>query len=204
MYLTRENARDFICIHDCNRDWALAKKFDIGASLRDADNAIWSPDGKSIFLFESLLTYKFVVYSPDGRCLASFTPFNAAEEMEEFYLGIKSAAWSPTSQFIAVGGYDHSLRLVNGYTWKTSLEWETPTRIDPTTMISVYREKLVTFESGGSGRSGGGKGKSFAASKPVKETHSVQCKFILDGNWIYWIFEWKLDLLEFQFDIFMI
>lgn len=47
----------------------------------------------------SLLQYKVLLYSLDGRLLATYCAY-------EWSLGIKSVAWSPSSQFLAVGSYD--------------------------------------------------------------------------------------------------
>ncbi len=46
--------------------------------------------------------YKVLLYSVDGRCVASFTAYKDA-------LGTKSTAWSPTSQFLAIGSYDQKV-----------------------------------------------------------------------------------------------
>lgn len=43
--------------------------------------------------------YKILLYSLDGRLLSAFCAY-------EWSLGIKSVAWSPSSQFLAVGSYD--------------------------------------------------------------------------------------------------
>lgn len=47
----------------------------------------------------SRLQYKVLLYSLDGRLLAAYCAY-------EWSLGIKSVAWSPSSQFLAVGSYD--------------------------------------------------------------------------------------------------
>lgn len=47
----------------------------------------------------SPLQYKVLLYSLDGRLLAAYCAY-------EWSLGIKSVAWSPSSQFLAVGSYD--------------------------------------------------------------------------------------------------
>ncbi len=49
--------------------------------------------------------YKVLLYSVDGRCLASYSAY-------EYALGVKSVAWSPTSQFLAIGSYDQKVKCV--------------------------------------------------------------------------------------------
>jgi hypothetical protein len=50
-----------------------------------------------------LLQYRMLIYSLDGRCLSSFSAYDLA-------LGIKTVAWSPSSQFLAIGSYDQKVR----------------------------------------------------------------------------------------------
>ena len=47
--------------------------------------------------------YKLLLYSLDGRLLSSFSAY-------EWSLGIKSVAWSPSSQLLAVGSFDEKVR----------------------------------------------------------------------------------------------
>lgn len=47
----------------------------------------------------SPLQYKVLLYSLDGRLLSAYCAY-------EWSLGIKSVAWSPSSQFLAIGSYD--------------------------------------------------------------------------------------------------
>lgn len=47
----------------------------------------------------SHLQYKVLLYSLDGRLLSAYCAY-------EWSLGIKSVAWSPSSQFLAIGSYD--------------------------------------------------------------------------------------------------
>lgn len=43
--------------------------------------------------------YKVLLYSLDGRLLSAFCAY-------AWSLGVKAVAWSPSSQFLAVGSYD--------------------------------------------------------------------------------------------------
>jgi WD40 repeat protein len=45
------------------------------------------------------------VYQPDGRELAVFSAYEHA-------LGVKTVAWSPSSQLLAIGSYDQKVRDV--------------------------------------------------------------------------------------------
>lgn len=57
------------------------------------------PAGPVTCLKMSPLQYKVLLYSLDGRLLSAYSAY-------EWSLGIKSVAWSPSSQFLAIGSYD--------------------------------------------------------------------------------------------------
>lgn len=48
------------------------------------------------------LQYKVLLYSLDGRLLSAYSAY-------EWSLGVKSVAWSPSSQFLAIGSYDEKV-----------------------------------------------------------------------------------------------
>lgn len=50
-----------------------------------------------------MFQYKILLYSLDGRLLSTYRAY-------EWSLGIKSIAWSPSSQFLAIGSYDEKVR----------------------------------------------------------------------------------------------
>ncbi|XP_040507062.1 WD repeat-containing protein WRAP73 isoform X4 [Gallus gallus] len=79
-----------------------------------------------------LLRYKILLYSLDGRLLSTYQAY-------EWSLGIKSIAWSPSSQFLAIGSYDEKVRILNHVTWKKITEFEHPATVTNTKTI-VYKE----------------------------------------------------------------
>ncbi|XP_077881194.1 WD repeat-containing protein WRAP73 isoform X3 [Ictidomys tridecemlineatus] len=97
-------------------------------------------DYVSIFVCSDwqLLRYKILLYSLDGRLLSAYCAY-------EWSLGIKSVAWSPSSQFLAVGSYDGKLcfflqvRLLNHVTWKMITEFGHPAAINNPKIV-VYKE----------------------------------------------------------------
>nr|XP_040143732.1 WD repeat-containing protein WRAP73 isoform X2 [Ictidomys tridecemlineatus] len=91
-------------------------------------------DYVSIFVCSDwqLLRYKILLYSLDGRLLSAYCAY-------EWSLGIKSVAWSPSSQFLAVGSYDGKVRLLNHVTWKMITEFGHPAAINNPKIV-VYKE----------------------------------------------------------------
>ncbi|ELV14254.1 WD repeat-containing protein WRAP73 [Tupaia chinensis] len=91
-------------------------------------------DYVSIFVCSDwqLLRYKILLYSLDGRLLSAYCAY-------EWSLGIKSVAWSPSSQFLAVGSYDGKVRILNHVTWKMITEFSHPATINNPKIV-VYKE----------------------------------------------------------------
>ncbi|XP_031235539.1 WD repeat-containing protein WRAP73 isoform X2 [Mastomys coucha] len=99
-------------------------------------------DYVSIFVCSDwqLLRYKVLLYSLDGRLLSAYCAY-------EWSLGIKSVAWSPSSQFLAIGSYDGKVRLLNHVTWKMITEFGHPATINNPKTV-VYKEAEKTPQLG--------------------------------------------------------
>lgn len=82
-------------------------------------------------VWDNCLEYKILLYSLDGRLLSFYSAY-------EWSLGIKSVAWSPSSQFLAVGSYDEKVRILNHITWKKITEFEHP--------ATIMNSKAVVFK----------------------------------------------------------
>lgn len=59
-----------------------------------------------MFLFVCAMKYKVLIYTLDGRCQSTYSAYEMA-------LGIKTVAWSPTGQFLAIGSYDEKVMDVS-------------------------------------------------------------------------------------------
>ncbi|KAK2493697.1 hypothetical protein MC885_010390, partial [Smutsia gigantea] len=153
----RRDCRDHVSIFVCS-DWQLLRHFD--TDTQDLAGIEWAPNGCVLAVWDTCLEYKMLLYSLDGRLLAVFCAY-------EWSLGIKSVAWSPSSQFLAVGSYDgkvgteqymqgHSgwqarwphahglpqVRILNHVTWKVITEFEHPANIsNPKTVVYKEAEK---------------------------------------------------------------
>ena len=96
------------------------------------ENVSWSPDGRFIAIWESCLEYKMYIYYPDGRLVSTYSAYDSS-------LGIKSVAWSPSSQFLVIGSFDQKVRFLNYYTWKSIIEFSHPQTLTASD-IRFYRE----------------------------------------------------------------
>ncbi len=125
----RRDCKDFISVFSCS-EWQLIINFKVDTN--DLAGLSWSPDGKVLCVWDSVLDYKVFLYSMDGRCLSTYSAYEHA-------LGVKCVRWSPTSQFLAIGSFDQKLRVLNHMTWKTVMEHFHPTTIDSSNVV-VYTE----------------------------------------------------------------
>ncbi|XP_026867092.1 WD repeat-containing protein WRAP73 isoform X1 [Electrophorus electricus] len=110
----RRDCKDYISVFVCD-DWHLLRHFE--TDTQDLAGVEWSPNGCVLAAWDSCLEYKMLLYSLDGRLLSTYSAY-------EWSLGIKSVAWSPSSQFLAIGSYDEKVRILNHITWKKLTEFE--------------------------------------------------------------------------------
>lgn len=106
--------KDYISIFDVE-SWQMLKIFE--CETEDMSSLEWSPDGRVICVADNMLWYKILIYTMDGRRLATYKAY-------EWALGVKKTCWSPTSQFLAVSSYDRKVRVLNHITWKSISEFE--------------------------------------------------------------------------------
>lgn len=125
----RRDCKDYVSLFDCSQ-WQLVRHFKVDTS--DLAGLSWSPDGKVLCVWDSVLDYKLFLYSLDGRCLSTYSAYEHA-------LGVKSVKWSPTSQFLAIGSFDQKLRILNHVTWKMVAEHLHPTTVELSSVV-VYTE----------------------------------------------------------------
>ncbi|XP_015999879.2 WD repeat-containing protein WRAP73 isoform X2 [Rousettus aegyptiacus] len=125
----RRDCKDFVSIFVCS-DWQLLRHFD--TDTQDLAGIEWAPNGCVLAAWDTCLEYKVLLYSLDGRLLSAYCAY-------EWSLGVKAVAWSPSSQFLAVGSYDGKVRVLNHVTWKMLTEFGHPATVnDP--RIVVYQE----------------------------------------------------------------
>uniref|UniRef100_A0A8C6CV47 WD repeat containing, antisense to TP73 n=1 Tax=Moschus moschiferus TaxID=68415 RepID=A0A8C6CV47_MOSMO len=125
----RRDCRDYVSIFVCS-DWQLLRHFD--TDTQDLAGIEWAPNGCVLAAWDSCLEYKVLLYSLDGRLLSAFCAY-------EWSLGIKSVAWSPSSQFLAIGSYDGKVRILNHVTWKMITEFGHPATVNNPKIV-VYKE----------------------------------------------------------------
>lgn len=125
----RRDCKDVVSVFDCN-SWQLVQHFPV--ATQDLAGLQWSPDGCVLAVWDCVLDYKVLMYSMDGRCLATYSAYEHA-------LGVKTVTWAPSSQFLAIGSFDEKLRVLNHLTWRTVAEHAHTATVDCAGVV-VYQE----------------------------------------------------------------
>eukprot|EP01135_Chromosphaera_perkinsii_P004228 Nk52_evm17s272 gene=Nk52_evmTU17s272 len=148
----RADCKDTISVYSvldqsASSSWTMVSRFK--TATRDLQDISWSPDGTVICVWDSLLDYKVLLYSIDGRCLASYSPYGDVCGVNvdvngpstgllssstsgngcSSSLGIQSVTWSSSNQFLAVGSFDQHVRILNHVTWKSVVDHDHPNTI---------------------------------------------------------------------------
>lgn len=88
----RRDCKDLVNVYNTADQWSLEKEWTVDTF--DLADICWSPDGRYIAAWESVL-FKVLLYYPDGRLVSVYEVDSG--------LGIKSVQWSPSAQFLAIG-----------------------------------------------------------------------------------------------------
>ncbi|KAH6790477.1 Transducin/WD40 repeat-like superfamily protein [Perilla frutescens var. frutescens] len=127
---TRRDCKDYVNLLSCHT-WEIMGVFAV--DTLDLADIQWSHDDSAIVIWDSILEYKVLIYSPDGRCLSKYQAYESG-------LGIKSVSWSPCSQFLAVGSYDQMIRVLNHLTWKVFAEFTHLSTVRGPCAAAVFKE----------------------------------------------------------------
>lgn len=127
---TRRDCKDYVNLLSCHT-WEIMGVFAV--DTLDLADIQWAPDDSAIVIWDSILEYKVLIYSPDGRCLSKYQAYESG-------LGIKSVSWSPCSQFLAVGSYDQMIRVLNHLTWKVFAEFTHLSNVRGPCAAAVFKE----------------------------------------------------------------
>ena len=65
----------------------------------------WSPDNSCIAVWDGYLQHGVCLYTPEGEYLAKYSA-NAGS------LGVRTVAWAPAGQLLAVGSFDQARPLL--------------------------------------------------------------------------------------------
>ncbi|RKO97662.1 hypothetical protein CXG81DRAFT_12185 [Caulochytrium protostelioides] len=149
----RQRSTDHLHLLDTTT-WQTVHAFPCGTN--DLRHLQWSPDGRYLAIWDGLFDPRVFVYLPTGQLVAEYAPdpCGAPEtgRPRTGGLGIRTVAWAPSAQLLALGGYNGRVTLLNHYTWKPVAEWGHPKRLETsreTRDAVVYREIREPFRTMG-------------------------------------------------------
>lgn len=129
--LLQRTSHDSVSVlHMSSSSWTIQKTFVVATS--DAQGVQWSPDGKWLAVWDNMIDYRVLIYTPDGRLVRTFIAYDLG-------LGVKTLSWSPTSEYLAIGSYDNKVRFLNNLTFSPSIELSHVTTVRSRT-TSVWRQ----------------------------------------------------------------
>ena len=107
--LSRPAAQDIVSLH-------VAESYDVMKSFSlptvDVQGLKWSPDGRWFTVWDTPSTgFKVFIYTADGHLYRCYTGDYFDDDL--MGLGVKSIEWSPSGDFLAVGGYENTVILLS-------------------------------------------------------------------------------------------
>nr|XP_018265096.1 uncharacterized protein I303_03279 [Kwoniella dejecticola CBS 10117]OBR87254.1 hypothetical protein I303_03279 [Kwoniella dejecticola CBS 10117] len=112
--------KEYIGIYDVLDNYHLARHFQL--STTDVQGISWSPDGKYLAAWDSAVSYSVYVHSPIGPLLSHFShsspTFSPTLTTEDPGLGIRTVTWSPGGRWLAMGGWDGKVRILESEGWR--------------------------------------------------------------------------------------
>ncbi|OWZ63020.1 hypothetical protein AYX15_04942 [Cryptococcus neoformans] len=131
--------KEYIGVYDILDGYNLLRHFPL--LTVDVQGVSWSPCGKYIAAWDSPLSYSLHIHSAIGPHLTHFNPSSPAFSLapnETPGLGLRALAWAPGGRWIAVGGWDGKVRIVESDGWRCVCVITCGTRANKT--ATVWRE----------------------------------------------------------------
>ncbi|KAI5122576.1 hypothetical protein M0805_004793 [Coniferiporia weirii] len=133
----RHRSKDMLGVYDASDSYKQARHYAVPTSSL-ASLAI-SPTGKHVAIWEGPLEFKLCILSFPGTLLSTYVPDPDAG------LGIRCVAWHPSGSFIAIGGYDDKIHILDGLSWSCVTTLELASRIPAS--VTVWREPSNWIEA---------------------------------------------------------
>ncbi|KAL6780004.1 hypothetical protein ACKKBG_A14630 [Auxenochlorella protothecoides x Auxenochlorella symbiontica] len=127
----RSACKDSVAVYD-TRTWQLEGRWSPGT--QDLADMAWNPDGSCLAVWEApTVGHGLLVLSPGGEVLARSASPGAG-------LGIRTVAWSPSGQLLAIGSYDGEVQLLSSYTWQQLASFPHPGAVQGPVGLVAYSE----------------------------------------------------------------
>ncbi|THH17388.1 hypothetical protein EW146_g3401 [Bondarzewia mesenterica] len=133
----RHKSKDTLGVYDTADAFKLARHYPLPTSSMSSMSL--SPTGNHLAVWEGPLEYKLYILSLAGDLLGAFSPD------PDPGFGVRNVAWHPSGIFLAVGGWDDKIHILEQFTWSRVATLELGTRIPPG--VTVWREPLNWIEA---------------------------------------------------------
>ncbi|KAF9462116.1 WD repeat-containing protein 8 [Collybia nuda] len=133
----RHKSKDTLGIYDTTDSYKMVRHFPLPTST--LSSIALSPSGDYLAAWEGLLEYKLYVLSLAGNMIASFVPD------PDPAFGIRNVAWHPSGMFLAVGGWDDKVHILDCLTWRPAITLELSAKIPLN--VALWREPSRWLES---------------------------------------------------------
>ncbi|KAF9569883.1 WD40 repeat-like protein [Agrocybe pediades] len=133
----RHKSKDTLGVYDATQSFKLVRHFPLPTS--SIASLALSPNGNYVAIWEGSLDYKLHVLTLTGNLLTTFSP------LPDPGFGIKNVAWHPTGTFLAVGGWDDKVHILESLSWSDVTALEQCTRISAS--VNTWREPAKWLEA---------------------------------------------------------
>ncbi|KAJ8517990.1 hypothetical protein ONZ45_g4900 [Pleurotus djamor] len=123
----RHKSKDTLGVYDVSQSYNLVRHFPLPTT--SISSLSLSPNGNHLAVWEGPLEYKLHILSLAGSVVGSFTP-----EPDPGF-GIRGVAWHPTGMFIAVGGWDDKVYILDSMSWCPVTTFEVTGHLPASTLL---------------------------------------------------------------------
>ncbi|KAH9486623.1 WD repeat-containing protein WRAP73 [Psilocybe cubensis] len=117
----RHKSKDTLGVYDAMQSYKLIRHFPL--PTLSISSISLSPNGNYLAVWEGSVEYKLYIMTLTGDTLASFVP------PVDPGLGVRTVAWHPSGSFLAVGGWDDKVYILDNLSWSVVAVLESSTRI---------------------------------------------------------------------------
>ncbi|PFH54782.1 hypothetical protein AMATHDRAFT_72548 [Amanita thiersii Skay4041] len=133
----RHKSKDTVGVYDATTSYKLTRHFPLPTS--SLASLALSPTGNYLAVWEGLLEFRVHIVTLTGDKLGSFSPESDPG------LGIRHVTWHPSGTFLAVGGCNDKIYILDSSTWSPAVTLDISSRVPASTI--VWREPLNWLEA---------------------------------------------------------
>jgi len=137
--LSRPGPQDVLTLHALN---SYAVVWSVALPTTDAQGLAWSHGGRFVAIWDTPSAgYRVYIYTAAGDLYRIYRGDQPDGEIE---LGVRNVSWSPSGDYLAIGGFDRRVRLLSTRTFSPLmyLDHTTPVHLPSSTTSQIWHEEL--------------------------------------------------------------